>query len=296
MPIHAVKPQEHESRAPGAAPAKNAAAPSFQFADNRPEAAVQLALQALADQSPRARSFAATSQLARSRHAAATPSMASRAVTQLVLKNGPGGTQIDVEEDADYLPACFDAEGVDVIRHWVFYKRPGASIAAWNDTDFFYADRDGAGDLVQITSAVIHGYFDRKHPDFARTGGVDTTKNCQDYATEGQVGTHANDFGDARTLTHYLGQLAIGHYVVKKGSFHWLRLQKTGADAFTIRQKDGESAIYSKNFDLAGASAYISQLAGTLYTVAALDPPPPAPAEGDAAPAAVADVAAVHGN
>jgi hypothetical protein len=170
-------------------------------------------------------------------------------VVQRVNKQGPGEQGlIDVVED-DFLPNCvLDLE----IPTRIMYRRTGGIANGWNDTDLFYAD--GEGPLVQITTAMVNDYWDPKYAGFTQLSGPDWTVNCEDYAKAGGFGAEIGSYANAEELGQRIE--AQRGYVLKL-SFHWMRVAKTGDDAVTIQQKDGESAVYRKVFTLQGALTYI---------------------------------------
>jgi hypothetical protein len=193
------------------------------------------------------------------RHALARISVGPR-VLQRVQKQGPGEQGlIDVTEVENYLPNCVD--NLDPTR--TMYRRTAGITSGWNDTDLFYADGDGA--LVQITTAMVNAYWNPKYDGFAQASGPDWTVNCEDYAKAGGIGAKAGDYVSTATLSALIRD--NGNYVLEL-SFHWMRVAKTGADAITIRQKDGESAVYTKDFALEAGLTYILNKrsdGGTVY-------------------------------
>ncbi|MBD2363400.1 hypothetical protein [Anabaena sp. UHCC 0399] len=183
-------------------------------------------------------------------------------VAQRVKKTPPsGGTEIDVEElDDDYLPNCVDNGNLNRKG----YRRSGGITNGWNDTDLFYADGDGP--LVQITIKMVNDYWDSRYEGFEKLSGPDWTKNCEDYAKEySGFGGKIGDYKDSEELAGLIQD--NGKYVLQL-SFHWMSVQKTGEDSITIRQKDGESAVYEKTFNLKDGLAYIlgkRSAGGTVY-------------------------------
>lgn len=218
------------------------------FKDNRPEAAVQRRLQETVDGSGQMARLETATRLMQPKPARAMPA-------QLVLITGPAGADIDVTEVPDgVVPVCLDSiEGT--VK---FYRRSAGITEGWNDTDLFYT-KDG-GNLVQVTTAFVNGYWDPKYDGFAQIGGPDWTKNCHDYAKAAGFGAKIDDFDGADALRGLIAD--NGHYVLKL-SYHWMRVQRTGADAVTIRQKDGESAIYEKAFNTSGALEHITGKSST---------------------------------
>ena len=174
----------------------------------------------------------------------------SSPVVQRVTRVGPDGEELEVTEVVDYLPNCVD--NLDPERK--MYRRSTGITEGWNDTDLFYADGDD-GALVQITVEMVDSYWDPKYDGFTNNEGQDWTVNCEDYAKGfAGEGNESGDYTDTEELAALLPD--TGRYVLKL-SHHWMSVDKTGDDAVTIRQKDGESAVYSKDFDLAGACEYI---------------------------------------
>lgn len=231
------------------------------FVDARPEVAAQLQLQEMANNSLQTRQLKSLAQMTIS-----NPTLTARAtqhagVMQLVEKQGPDDQgMIEVEELDDYLPNCL---GNDVESRR-FYRRSSGITNGWNDQDLFYADGDD-GALVQVTVAMVNAYWDPKYDGFAKLSGPDWTKNCEDYAQTDGFGDEVGDYDSAETLSPLIQD--NGSYVLKLG-YHWMRVIKTGEDAITIQQKDGESAVYSKNFNLANALNYIIEkrgFGGTVY-------------------------------
>ena len=217
------------------------------FADSRPELAAQLQLQELAHNSPVNSQLKAMVQLK-----AKAPLVP---VTQLEQKQGPDGQgMIDVTEVADYVPNCVD--NGELSRK--FYRRTSGIASGWNDQDLFYADGDGA--LVQVTVAMVDAYWNPKYEGFAQVSGPDWTVNCEDYAKSSGFGSKVGDYTNSETLSPLIQ--SNGNYVINMG-YHWMRVIKTGADAVTIRQKDGESAVYGKDLNLADALAYIMSKYGS---------------------------------
>ena len=180
---------------------------------------------------------------------------------QLVQKQGPGAQgSIDVTEIADYVPNCIDDVSVADRK---FYRRTNGITSGWNDTDLFYADGDGA--LVQVTTATVNGYWDPKYAGFAQESGPSWTLNCEDYAKAAGLGAKVGDYTSTETLTALI--TANRNYVLGL-SYHWMRVAKTGDNAIAIKQKDGESAVYTKDFTLSGALEYILNKrsdGGTVY-------------------------------
>ena len=182
-------------------------------------------------------------------------------VVQRVTKKGPDGNDIEVTEVDDYLPNCVDNN--DISRK--MYRRNGGITEGWNDTDLFYADGDG--DLVQITTAMVNDYWNPKYEGFEQVSGPDWTKNCEDYAKADGEGEESGNYSSTEELAELLPD--NGSYVLKLG-FHWMRVEKTGDDAITIKQKDAESAVYSKSFTVSDACEYILEkrgFGGTVYKV-----------------------------
>jgi hypothetical protein len=142
------------------------------------------------------------------------------------------------------------------------YKRNGGITAGWNNTDLFYADGDG--DLVQITTKMVNDYWDPKYEGFAQLSGPDWTKNCEDYAKANGTGEELGNYTSTETLAALITD--NGNYVLKMAN-HWMRVEKSGSNAITIRQKDGESAVYSKNFTVSEAFEYILSKSGFSNTV-----------------------------
>jgi hypothetical protein len=223
----------HPARGEGIAPA---------FADQRADAYVQRARQEQLNVSQRAKDLQAISRM----QDAYAPKVA-----QLEMKNGPDGTPIDVTLIFDCLPVFL--EGVIADDADYCYCRTGKKPGEWNDTDYFYIGDDDR--LVQLTVAMVNEYWDAKYPGFARTGLPVLGVNCEDYATDGKKMKDGKPYAiaDPATLSDLLA--TDGNYVVNFGS-HWLKVEKAG-DSLTIRQKDGESAYYSKSFTKQGAVDYI---------------------------------------
>lgn len=162
---------------------------------------------------------------------------------------------IEVVEDEERLPYCVGDPlvfGFDTLRNRKFYTRSGGITSGWNDTDLFYADGDGA--LVQITTAMVNGYWDPKYEGYEKLSGPDWTKNCEDYAKAGGFGDKLGDYNSKDTLSALLGTQR--GYVLNMG-YHWMRVAKTGDDALTIQQKDQESAVYKKDYSLDAGLTYI---------------------------------------
>jgi hypothetical protein len=184
-------------------------------------------------------------------------------VVQQVSKVPPSGIgTIDVTEEEDYLPNCVD--NLDPERK--MYRKTDGITSGWNDTDLFYAD--GNGPLVQITIKMVNDFWDPKYEGFDRIAGPDWKVNCEDYAKGyAGAGSKAGDFTQASELKSLLSENK--KYVLELG-YHWMSLDKTGDNAVTIRQKDGESGVYEKPFDLDGCCAYVmdkSSRGGTAYKV-----------------------------
>jgi len=195
--------------------------------------------------------------------APARHSLARLAVAQMAQKQGPGDQgMIDVvdltTEEGEYLPNCVDNQ--EATRKG--YRRSGGIDKGWNDTDIFYAD--GAGPLVQITVKMVNDYWNPKYEGFDQESGPDWTVNCEDYAKAGGFGEEVGAYNSKETLSAKLTD--NGNYVLQL-SYHWMRVAKTGADAITIRQKDGESAVYKKDFNLDAALEYIMAKRGAGGTV-----------------------------
>jgi hypothetical protein len=248
MAAHADNEQKSQSSIAGKS--RRGGDPAFQFADNRLEATAQRRLQDKVDNSPQAKQLSMTNRMLQSRQAGPLPRSGPSMVAQLVSIRGPAGDNIDVTLVPDgYVPVCLDSVEGDV----KFYRRSDGITEGWNDTDLFYTVGDG--DLVQLTTERVNSHWDPKYTDFAKDSGPDWTRNCKDYATGGgEPGTKLGDYTNTDELAALLPE--NGNYVLQL-SFHWMKVQKTGADAFTIRQKDGESAVYSKDFNKADALEYI---------------------------------------
>lgn len=232
------------------------------FNDARPSQLAQLQQQATMHKSPRSLALQSMVQLVSSRSpASAVHSNPNRGVLQLVQKTGPDDQgMIEVDEVEDYVPNCVD--NGEISRK--FYRRSEGITSGWNDQDLFYADGE-EGALVQITVAMVNDYWDPGYDGFAKLSGPDWIKNCEDYAKTDGFGEELGDYTDTETLTSLIA--VDGSYVLKL-SFHWMRVVKTGADALTIRQKDGESAVYSRDFNLQNGLAYIlakREAGGTVY-------------------------------
>jgi len=250
MAAHADKRHEQKSPSDSAVKARRSGGAAVQPSDNRPEAAAHRKLQDDADNSPQAKQLAMTSRILQSREVGTFSGPGPRLVAQLVLKKGPAGTDIDVTEVPDgYVPGCLDSVSGDV----KFYRRSDGITEGWNDTDLFYTVENG--DLVQLKTETVNAHWDPKYSGFSKVSGPDWTKNCKDYATGGgEPGAKLGDYENAEQLGALLAE--NGNYVLHL-SFHWMKVEKTGANVFTIRQKDGESAVYSKNFTKDGALEYI---------------------------------------
>jgi hypothetical protein len=221
----------------------------------------------MADESPQVRRLAGLAALAdagvagQCRLAAAIKGVPLRepfdgrspAPLQRVMKIGPSGAEIDVIEIPDELvtPAC-----VALTESRRFYLRAGGIRSGWNDTDIFYADGDGA--LVQITAKMVNEHFDALYQGFERSGGPDIAKNCEDWA-KGYKGFGNQAVGSYTTQVQaesVLSSLAKGFYVVNMG-YHWMSVERT-TGGMVIRQKDAESAIYTKEFaTTASGSEYV---------------------------------------
>lgn len=181
---------------------------------------------------------------------------------QRVKKRNMNQEEIEVEEVyvedkgnmVSYLPNCVDND--DLKRK--FYRRSDGITSGWNNTDLFYADGDG--ELMQITEEMVNKFFDAKYPGWTRTGTPDWVKNCEDYAksSEGYKESNKksyinNDSNSKEKLKEIL--TTVGNYVINI-SYHWMRVERN-EKGITIRQKDGESAVYSKEFTLDGGINYI---------------------------------------
>ena len=230
------------------------------FIDARPETAALLQLKEAANNSPQAQQLKSLAQVASSAHSAFMVSAHQHGnPVQLEQKQGPGEQgMIDVTEVADYVPNCVD--NGELSRK--FYRRTSGIASGWNDQDLFYADGDGA--LVQVTVAMVDAYWNPKYQNFTQLSGPDWTVNCEDYAKSSGFGSKVGDYTNSETLSPLIQ--SNGNYVINMG-YHWMRVIKTGADAVTIRQKDGESAVYGKDFNLADALAYIMNKYGSCGAV-----------------------------
>lgn len=208
--------------------------------DKRAEALVQRMLQKELDTSQRVKDLQAISRMQRGE---------MPTVAQLVLKKGPDDHDVNVTLIEDYMPNFLDAV-VSGDENFYCINDP----EEWNDTDYFYDGKDGK--LVQATIAMVNTYWDPKYEGFERHGGPARKVNCEDYAKAGGIGGKKGEYDSADSAR--LGDLlsANGKYVVKL-SHHWLKVEKTGEDAITISQKDGESAVYSKSFTKEAAILYI---------------------------------------
>lgn len=256
MNTHADKTPENKSQslANGLAQTQSGSEGTFQFMDERPEALVQRKLQEIANKSPKTKQLKAFQDQANNSIGAKQVHQLQQKVVQRETKKGPDGGNIEVTEVDDYLPNFIDNGKLSR----KMYRRTAGITQGWNDTDLFYAD--GEGDLVQMTIKMVNDYWDPKYEGFAQASGPDWTKNCEDYAKSGGAGTKSGEYTNKGELTSLLPD--IGHYVINM-SYHWMRVEKTGADAVTIRQKDGESAVYTKDFNLNAACEYIIEKGGT---------------------------------
>jgi hypothetical protein len=223
------------------------------FIDQRTEAAVQRMRQGALDASPGVKDLQAISLMQR---------VGESSVAQLELKKGPSGEDIEVTLIENYMPVFLDdVVGLDQN----FYCRTGSDPADWNNQDYFYDGKDGK--LILATADMVNAHWDPKYVDFARQGAPSRHLNCEEYAKAGGLGAEKGKYNQADPTT--LSDLfsADGKYVVKL-SHHWLKVEKTGANAITITQKDAESAVYSKSFTKQGAVDYICNKTpdeGTVY-------------------------------
>jgi hypothetical protein len=117
----------------------------------------------------------------------------------------------------------------------------------------------------KVTKELINSLWDKKYSLLTRSGDLDWTKNCADYATgeeasrthkgiisatKDYLGEHYTDVGsvdepDKSKLTVKLTGLAVGEYVVT-GASHFVKLEvKVKGSSIAVSEKDGESAIYS---------------------------------------------------
>ncbi|HEY8027127.1 MAG TPA: hypothetical protein VIF60_21480 [Burkholderiaceae bacterium] len=250
MATHADK--EPKSQPSPAVNSRGGSDAALHFVDNRAEATAQRRRQDKVDDSAQVKQQATTNRILQWRQAVplAGPAFGKSMIAQLVSKRGPAGTDIEVTEIPDgYVPGCLDS--VDGVVK--FYRRSDGITEGWNDTDLFYTVDEG--NLVQLTTETVNTHWDQKYPNFAKASGPDWTRNCEEYATGGgEPGTKLGDYTNAEQLDALLG--GNGSYVLHL-SYHWMKVEKTGADAFTIRQKDGESAVYTKNFNKADVLEYI---------------------------------------
>jgi hypothetical protein len=205
--------------------------------DKRAEAAVQRKRQDQLDASRSVKELQAISRMQ---------------AAQLQMIDGPDGTPIDVTLMFDCLPVFLEDVIADDADYC--YCRTGKKPGEWNDTDYFYIGDDGR--LVQTDVAMVNTYWDAKYPGFARTGVPVIGVNCEDYATGGKKLQNPKG-GYLKAEKTKLGELlaADGNYVVNF-AHHWLKVETAG-DSLTIRQKDGESAVYSKSFTRQAAIEYI---------------------------------------
>lgn len=232
-----------------AAPARPDAAAGL--TDQRAAAVTQRRLQAMADQSPRAVQLAAIDTMLRA------------GVAQLERKAGPDGNEIEVTPIADYMPVCLDETAS---ARAVFYYRGSEEPAEWNNTDYFYAEPDGQ--LVQVTVDQVNQFWDARYQGFEKLAPPSRQMNCEDYAKdERSDGASVGTF-DRENSARLAELLTEDRKYVVQLSFHWMRVEKTSDAAVTIRQKDAESAVYTKTYAKADAVAYIcSKLPnqGTVY-------------------------------
>lgn len=241
---------------------------ALQFTDNRPETVAQRKLQEMANNSPAVMQLKAVQQMAdhflQGQQVHQLLQSATLPVVQRVTKKGPDGNNIEVTKVEDYLPNCLgDPEDFSNDPR-TMYRRNGGIENGWNDTDLFYTSTD-EGDLIQITTAMVNAYWDPKYPGFAKLSGPDWIVNCEDYAKADGFGAKLGDYDSKERLIELLP--AVGNYVLQL-SWHWMRVLKTGDDAITIRQKDGESAVYAKDYDVSDACDYILEkhsMGGTVY-------------------------------
>jgi hypothetical protein len=256
MNTQADKTPENKSQslANGHALHQNSDEGTFQFVDKRPEALAQRKLQEIANNSSKIRQLKATQDNINNSIQAKQIHQLQQKVVQLASKKGPDGSNIEVAEVDNYLPNFID--NGDLSRK--MYRRNAGITEGWNDTDLFYAD--GEGDLVQMTIKMVNDYWDPKYEGFAQLSGPDWTKNCEEYAVADGAGTKSGEYKNKGELTALLPD--VGNYVINM-YHHWMRVEKTGADTITIRQKDGESAVYTKNFNLNAACEYIIGKGGT---------------------------------
>ncbi|HEY0733279.1 MAG TPA: hypothetical protein VGD69_00080 [Herpetosiphonaceae bacterium] len=175
-----------------------------------------------------------------------------------VVQRVPGIEEVD--EIDDYLPNCvLDLEKPDRKT----YKRDQGKIKGESDTDLFY--RDGDGPLVPITVAMVNAFFDPRYEGFEKISGPDWSKNCEDYAKASGFGAKIGDYTSSATLIPLVRDQ--GTYVLEL-SHHWMRVHNTNGSSVTIRQKDGESAVYERTYDsVETAAAYILTKRGAGGTV-----------------------------
>jgi hypothetical protein len=178
---------------------------------------------------------------------------ASNIVIQRVGRN-------EVVEIENYVPNCVD--NGELSRK--AYKRNDGIIRGADDTDLFYADGDG--ELVPVTVTMVNAYFDPLYEGFEKISGPDWRKNCEDYAKEyAGFGAKIDDYSNTGELTPLISNQ--GRYVLQL-SYHWMSVDNTNGASVTIRQKDGESAVYQRTYDsVQNAAAYILSKRGAGGTV-----------------------------
>jgi hypothetical protein len=178
-------------------------------------------------------------------------------VIQRVQKNlALGGTVDVVELSQDWVPRMLDDKPAAKV-----WKRTGTNPVSYNG-DTFYSDGDDQ--LHPLTADVVNAYWDRKYPDFTRSGSPTPLSNCEDYAKGGPninyrdgVRYNLEDQDDRASLK---GVLDNGRHVLQLGAqqltAHFVVADNQNNNV-TISQKDGDSAIYERVMSSVDAVAYV---------------------------------------
>lgn len=182
----------------------------------------------------------------------------NRGVIQRVVKNLALGGTLDVEElDGDvWASRMFDEQAIANLKIW---KRTGSTPAGYNGDTYYSGDDER---LHALTADSVNAYWDRKYAGFTRSGSPTPLQNCEDYAKGGQSYRDGVTYDlDQETDRNRLQEvLEAGTQVLQLGTVrltaHFLIAEKTDTNV-TIRQKDGDSAIYHKVMTPQAAVEYI---------------------------------------
>jgi hypothetical protein len=186
-------------------------------------------------------------------------SQSAAAATALEFEDLPGDVNISARldlDDEDRPLELLQVKGSNITCQ----DQIPAAIAAGK----IYYRKSGEA-ATKVTKDLINSLWDKKYSLLERTGDLDWSRNCADYAT-GSVAAavHKGDIGatkrylaqnydkagslsepDKDTFTELLTGLDVGEYVAT-GASHFVKVEvKTKGTLIALSEKDGESGIYS---------------------------------------------------